>query len=123
MRKADIIEVDYTAGDPRQAVAVLRQLAASYLEAHLRVHGTPGTHEFFLSQMAHYQNELKDAEANLADFRRKHDIVMFGPQTEEILRKASDSTSSLFEADAGIRDDKRKIADARTQLAASNPES
>jgi uncharacterized protein involved in exopolysaccharide biosynthesis len=121
VRKADIIEVDYTAGDPHQAVAVLRQLAASYLEAHLRVHGTPGTHEFFLSQTAHYQDELKNAEARLADFRRQHDIVMFGSQTEEILRKASDSTSTLLAADAAIRDDTRKIADARTQLAAAEP--
>src|ERR1019366_4844742 len=30
VRKADIIQVDYSAGDPRQAAAVLRQLAESY---------------------------------------------------------------------------------------------
>ena len=121
VRKADIIEVDYTAKNPQQAVAVLRQLAASYLEAHLRVHGTPGTHEFFLSQTAHYQDELKNAEAKLADFRRQHDIVLFGPQTEEVLRKASDSTSTLLATDAAIRDGTRKIADARIQLAATEP--
>ena len=121
VRKADIIEVDYTAGDPHQAVAVLRQLAGSYLEAHLRVHGTPGTHEFFLSQTAHYQDELKDAEAKLTNFRRQHDIVLFGPQTEEVLRKGSDSSSALLAAEAGIREYTRKIADARSQLAAAEP--
>src|ERR1019366_15417 len=121
VRKANIIEVDYTSKDPHKAVAVLQQLTASYLEAHLRVHGTPGTHEFFLSQAAHYQNELRDAEARLADFRRRNDIVLFPEQKEEILSKTSDATSTLLAADAAIRDDERKIADARGQLAAAVP--
>jgi uncharacterized protein involved in exopolysaccharide biosynthesis len=47
VRKTDVIEVDYTAGSSKQAVAVLQHLASAYLEAHLRVHGTPGTYKFF----------------------------------------------------------------------------
>src|SRR5437867_6623017 len=40
VRNANIIQVEYTANDPHLAAAVLRQLAESYLEAHLRVHAT-----------------------------------------------------------------------------------
>jgi len=43
VRKADIIQVDYISPDPRLAAAVLQQLGESYLDDHLKVHGTPGT--------------------------------------------------------------------------------
>ena len=121
VRKAAIIEVHYTAGDPRQAVDVLRQLAASYLEAHLRIHGSPGTREFFSSQTARYQSELNDAETRLRDFRREKDIVLFPEQKEEILRRASESSSMLLAAEAGISEYKSKIADARSQASAAAP--
>ena len=121
VRKADIIEVEYTSQDPRQAVAVLRQLAGSYLEAHLRLHGTPGTYDFFRNQAEHYRNELKNAETNMRDFSLKNDIVLFGPQQEEMLRRASESSSMLLAAEAGIREETRKISDASRQLAAMQP--
>jgi uncharacterized protein involved in exopolysaccharide biosynthesis len=121
VRKADIIEVGYTAGNPHQAVAVLRQLAVSYLEAHLRLHGSPGTHEFFLKQAAHYQGLLKDAETRLTDFRLKNDIVLFAQQKEEILRRSSESGSMLLATEAAIRESTRRLADSRGQVADAEP--
>jgi uncharacterized protein involved in exopolysaccharide biosynthesis len=116
VRRADIIEVNYTAGDPHQVATVLRQLAASYLEVHLRIHGSQGTHQFFSSQAARYQSELKDAEARLADFRAKNDIVLFEQQKEEIVRRAAESGSMLLAAEAGIREYTRRIDDARSRV-------
>ncbi len=121
VKKADIIEVEYTSRDPRQAVTVLRQVAASYLEAHLRLHGTPGTHDFFLSQAEHYRMELKEAEAKMRDFSLKHDIVLFGPQQEELLRRAAESDSMLLAAEASIREGTLRINNASKQLAEAQP--
>lgn len=121
VRKADIIEVDYVSPDPHRAVVVLKQLADSYLEAHLRVHGTPGTYEFFLKQTAHYREEVNASEAKLTEFRRQHDIVLFPQQKEDTLRKASDSASTLLATDAAIKDATRKLDDSRKQLAAADP--
>jgi uncharacterized protein involved in exopolysaccharide biosynthesis len=121
VRKADIIQIDYSAGEPRQAATVLRQLAESYLEAHLKVHATPGTYEFFTSQAARYQNELEEAETKLADFRRQNNIVMLAQQKEEMLQKAADAESALLQAEAAIREYTYKSADTRKQLAAASP--
>ena len=121
VRKANIIEVEYAATDPHRAVAVLAQLAESYLEEHLKVHGTPGTYEFFTSQAARYQHELTDAEAKLAEFRQRENIVMLAQQKDAMLQKASDSESALNQADATIRDYTSRIADTRAQLAAAAP--
>ena len=121
VRKANVIEVDYTSTDPRVAVAVLRQLADSYLEAHLKLHSTPGTYEFFASQTAYYENQLGDAEAKLADFRQRDNIVMFSEEEDAILRKASEAEAALSQVEASIREYTDKIADSRTQLAAASP--
>jgi uncharacterized protein involved in exopolysaccharide biosynthesis len=121
VKKTNIIEVWYTTGAPRRAVGVLQQLAASYLEAHLRIHGTPGSHEFFSNQAARYQSELKDAETSLANFRLKNDIVLFAQQKEEMLRRAGESSAMLLASEAGIREYRQKIADARSQFAATEP--
>jgi len=121
VRKADIIQVDYSSTNPRLAAAVLQQLAESYLEEHLKVHATPGTYQFFTSQAARYQHELTDAEAKLAEFRQRENIVMLAQQQDAMLQKASEAESALNQADANIRDYTSRIADTRRQLAAAAP--
>jgi uncharacterized protein involved in exopolysaccharide biosynthesis len=119
VRKANIIQIDYSATDPHQATAVLRHVSEAYLEEHLNVHGTPGTYQFFASQAEHYQNELKSAEAKLEQYQQKHEIVMFAPQTDAMLQRASDSEAALMQADVAIGEYRRKIADTKIQLAAA----
>jgi uncharacterized protein involved in exopolysaccharide biosynthesis len=121
VRKADIIEVDYSATNAHRAVAVLTQLADSYLVAHLKVHGTPGTYEFFKRQTDRYQTELQDAEAKLAAFRQSENIVMLAQQKDTMLQKVSEADSAIMQADAAIGEDTQKIAGTRSQLAAAEP--
>lgn len=121
VRKADIIQIDYSSTDPQLAAAVLQQLAESYLEEHLKVHGTPGTYQFFVSQAARYQRELSEAEARLAQFRQREDIVMLAPQQDAMLQKVSEAESSLNQADVAIRDYISRIANTRRQLALAAP--
>jgi len=121
VRKADIIEVNYMAADPHQVITVLRQLAASYLEAHVRIHGTPGTYEFFSKQAFHYLDELRSAEKALTDYRIQNNIVLFAQQKEDVLRRASEASSALLATQAGIHEFARTIADARDQVANAPP--
>jgi uncharacterized protein involved in exopolysaccharide biosynthesis len=121
VRKADIIELNYVANDPHQVITVLTQLASSYLEAHVRIHGSPGTYEFFSKQAEHYVEELRNAEAAFTDFRLKKDIVLFGQQKEEILRRAAEASSTLLATEASIREYTLTIADARAQAAGAAP--
>jgi len=121
VRKADIIEVEYADVDPHRAVAVLASLAELYLEAHLKVHGTPGTYEFFKGQAERYQRELQDADGKLADFRRSENIVMLPEQKDVLLQKAAESESAFLQADAAADEYTRKIADTRHALGAAQP--
>lgn len=121
VRKANIIQVAYADTDPRRAVAVLATLADLYLEEHLKVHGTPGTYEFFKGQAERYQSELKDAESKLAAFRRSENIVMLAQQKDVMLQKAAESQSALLQAEAAIGEYTWKTADTRRQLGAAQP--
>jgi uncharacterized protein involved in exopolysaccharide biosynthesis len=121
VRRANIIQVEYVDEDPRRAVAVLAVLSEGYLEAHLKVHGTPGTYQFFKGQAERYQGELKDAESRLGEFRRSERIVSLEEQKTVMLQKAANSESALKEAEAGVGEYTQKIADARRQLASADP--
>jgi len=121
VRKANVIQVDYISKNPHLAASVLRQVSDSYLEAHLRLHSTPGTYQFFATQTARYQQDLNDAEAKLTTFRQQGNIVMLEQQKDEMLRKASDSESALLQAESAVGEYNDKITDTRRQLAASSP--
>jgi uncharacterized protein involved in exopolysaccharide biosynthesis len=121
VHKANIILVEYADTDPRRAVAVLSNLAGLYLEAHLKVHGTPGTYQFFQGQADRYQHELNDAESNLAELRRRENIVMLAQQKDVTLQKASESEAALMQAEASISEYTQKIAGTRLQLDAAQP--
>jgi uncharacterized protein involved in exopolysaccharide biosynthesis len=74
-RKAEIIEVRYTAGSPEVAALVLQTLANLYLEKHLKLHRPAGTQEFFTTQTDQYAGQLRAAENNLATFQRDQDFT------------------------------------------------
>lgn len=119
IRKANIIEVDYSNTNARLAAAVLSELSEAYLEAHLRIHGTPGSYDFFAQQAALYQTQLKKAEQRLAAFHAQDNIVLLTQQKDVMLQKSAESDAALLLAEATIREDQDRIADIRTQLGAA----
>jgi uncharacterized protein involved in exopolysaccharide biosynthesis len=106
VRKANIIQVEYIDKVPRRAV---------------KVHGTPGTYEFFKGQAERYEGELKDAESKLGDFRRSENIVILEEQKTVMLQKAAESEAALRQAEAAVSEDTQRIADTRRQLASFEP--
>jgi uncharacterized protein involved in exopolysaccharide biosynthesis len=120
-RKANIIVVGYVDTDPRRAVSVLSNLESLYLEEHLRVHGVPGTYEFFKREADRYQKEMKQAEDKLDRYRQRENIVSLTDQKYVTMQKAVESENSLMQADATIGEYTQKIAEARRQLGTAEP--
>ena len=61
-KKAEIIEVRYTAKSPEAAALVLQTLANLYLEKHLKLHRPAGTQEFFQTQTDQYSRAAKERQ-------------------------------------------------------------
>lgn len=115
-RKADIIDISYSAGSPNQAASVLRELVNAYLEAHLRVHRSAGTQEFFRMQTEKYWADLKAYETRLNDFRRVNNLVSVKDQKELIARKLLEVEGNWYESDTAWREAESKVKNIESQL-------
>jgi uncharacterized protein involved in exopolysaccharide biosynthesis len=120
-RMANVIQVDYVSHDPHMAAVVLQQLAASYLELHLKVHGSPGTYEFFAAQRDRYQKELQAISVKLEEFNQQQKISALPQQKEILLQKQAESEAAMMQAEAAIHQSNEEITDARKQLSKTTP--
>jgi uncharacterized protein involved in exopolysaccharide biosynthesis len=120
-RMSNVIQVGYVSHDPHMAAVVLQQLAASYLELHLRVHGSPGTYEFFAGQRGRYQKELQAVGVKLEQFNQQQQITGLRQQKEILLQKQAESESAMMQADAAIHQSNEEITNARKQLSKTTP--
>jgi uncharacterized protein involved in exopolysaccharide biosynthesis len=120
VRKANVIEISYSATSPERAASVLRELLKGYLDAHLNVHRSAGTEEFFRGQTASYEAQLHDAENRVSDFRRRNNLTSIAEQKEIVSRKVAESESALREADAALAETATRVRELRDQLAAQD---
>jgi len=118
VRKANIIQINYTDASPELAISVLKELSAAYLDAHLSMHGTAGSQVFFRNQTLHYETELHDAESRLTAFRRQRNLTSIAEQRELLLRKTMDFESEVRQADATIAETSSRVHELRGQVAA-----
>ena len=113
LRKTNIIEVRYKAGNPDQAAFVLTDLTNRYLTKHLLVHSAPGTYKFFTDEVAQYRSQWVQAQVALSDFhRQKHLFAMDQQQTAVIAR--------LETVDAQLKDLHAQIEEQRSRLDQDN---
>ena len=99
VRKSDVIEVSYQSPDARRSAAVVRALADVYL----RLHGSPGSSNFFQQIAAEYAGELATAEAALARFRQAHGIVALTEEKTLALQQSTELEKSLASSTAQTR--------------------
>lgn len=103
IRKSNVIEVTYQSPDPRRSASVVQTLSNLYLEAHLKLHGAPGSYDFFQQLSTSYLGDLRAAESELADFRRVHRIVALPDEKTLALQQTTDLEKSLVESQAATR--------------------
>jgi uncharacterized protein involved in exopolysaccharide biosynthesis len=121
VKKADIIEVSYTAKSPEVAAAVLQNLANLYLEKHLKLHRPPGTYEFFQSQANQYSEQLREAEAKLAAFRQRTNVIALDQEKQLNLQKMADAQSKYLETGGAVKEATERLGKLQQQLGTLAP--
>lgn len=116
IKKSNIIEITYQARQPALTAAVLKALAEAYLEQHLLVHRAPGTDEFFKTQAATSEKQLQEAEATLADFEERNNIVALDAQKDQGLKKVLETEASLWDAETAGRETAQRLEKIKQQL-------
>ncbi|MHC4119197.1 MAG: hypothetical protein ACYSWO_17015, partial [Planctomycetota bacterium] len=94
------ITLSYKSQNPQLAQEVLTKLIDSYLEKHIAVHQTPGSHEFFTQQSAHLHGKLTELEDELQQQRVMLDhisVLENNKNQTEIALAASKATVEALE--------------------------
>ncbi len=110
IRRANIIEVEYTGKSPALAASVLRAISEGYLEAHLRAQSTPGAYRFFSDQAMHYQEQLQQAYDHLAVFSRRENASNLEQQRTLLTQSLAGQKSSLQQAEAARAQLQQEVA-------------
>jgi uncharacterized protein involved in exopolysaccharide biosynthesis len=113
VRKANIIEVTYSANSPQLAASVLRSIEGGYLEAHQRAQSMPGGYHFFAAEMQYYKDQLAEKQRAFAEFSDHEGAANLDQQLTLLTRTISDQESSLQQAQA-------QAAELSTQIGKSN---
>ena len=116
VKKANIIEVNYTSKSPEIAATVLKQLAELYLEKHLKLHRPPGTHEFFKDRADEYKSDLRDAENKFSAFQQQMNVVSLDRQKELMLSRLTDTQAKLSDLNGTIKEADKRVAELKRQL-------
>ena len=109
IRKTNIVQVSYLSPDPRQAAAVVREVADAYLAAHLVMHSSPGTYELYKAQAAAAADQLRQAEEALAGLGRQADLLNLETQKRDALERVNALTAELDATDAAIREQSTRV--------------
>lgn len=116
LKKANLIEVKYSAESPQRAAAVLQRLGQLYLDKHLQAHRPAGTYEFFQTQSEAYTRALQDAETKLESFRRQNNVVALEQQKSIGLQRLSDTQARLRDADGALNESSQRVTALNQQL-------
>jgi uncharacterized protein involved in exopolysaccharide biosynthesis len=115
-----LIEVRYTGSEKDEVSRVLEKLPEIYLQKHLQVNRRPEVLEYFQSQAETFEEELRLAEAELAEFRSALPLLVIEAQ-QQIVQKLSESAKQRMEAEAAIREAESRAAELARQLSELPP--
>lgn len=117
IKKTNLIQVSYAAGDPQVAAKVLRAVANVYLEKHTEVHRPSGEFRFYEQQTGESRRQLEDSKRKLLLFTRGHGVVAAAQQRDLALQKLSEVDASTRQTGIELAATRQRVAALEHQLA------
>jgi len=121
MKKTDIIQITYSAHDPKLAAQVLNNLVNAYIEKHVSIHRPTGQLAFFDEETNRYKHELDQAEDQLKTFSEAQGGVAPQISRDITLQKLNEFAASLESTRAEMAGTEKRIANLEQQ-AGSTPD-
>ena len=100
IRKSNVIEVEYWDRSPERATHVLQLVSAEYLNKHLRLQRPAGGYDFFRDEANRYQQQLEEAEAQLAEFEKSKNIVGLEEKKAALMKQINQADDDIRSSDA-----------------------
>lgn len=114
--QSNLIHIAYRSRNPELASAILRGLNKQYLEKHLTVYRPAGVFDFFHQQTQHYQQELEQAEQQLAGYDLAKNSSDPELEKDILVRKAGEFEGSLRETESEVADTEKRINELQSEM-------
>lgn len=114
--QSNLIHIAYRSRHPELASAILSDLNKQYLEKHLEVYRPAGVFDFFHQQTQHYQQELEQAEQQLAGYDLAKNSSDPELEKEILVRKAGEFEGSLRVTESEMADTEKRINELGNEM-------
>jgi uncharacterized protein involved in exopolysaccharide biosynthesis len=115
IKKSSVIKVSFEHRDPKLAAQAVNLTVEFFKEKHLQVHS--GSESTFLeTQLKLYEQELKNSENRLENFKQKNRVFSLDEQKTLLLRQRMELDTALKEATNRIDELGKKRASQRGQI-------
>jgi uncharacterized protein involved in exopolysaccharide biosynthesis len=121
LKKTNVIQLTYSAHNPKYAAQVLNNLVNAYVEKHVAIHRPAGQLAFFDEETNRYKHELDQAEVQLKNFSQGQGGVAPQVSRDITLQKLNEFAASLESTRAEMAATEKKIANLEQQ-AGSTPD-
>ena len=115
-KDSSIISISYKAESPMLAQNVIATLIDYYLEKHIAVHQTPGSHQFFLQQANQLRSKLALSEEELRNLRDESGISSIEEQQQVIFSRITALEGQTGAAEAELAACQAKIQGLQKML-------
>ena len=115
LKKTNVIQISYSAHDPKVAAKVLDKVITAYFEKHVEVNRPPGQLKFFEEETDRYKHDLDQAEDQLKKFSEEQGGVAPQVSRDMTLQKLNDFSSSLEQTRAEMAATDKKIQELQKQ--------
>ena len=102
LKDSSVISISYESESPKLAQNVIATLINYYLEKHIAVHQTPGSHQFFLQQVTDLRSKLALSENELRGLRDESGISSLEEQRQVMLNRIAELEGQAGAAEAEL---------------------
>jgi uncharacterized protein involved in exopolysaccharide biosynthesis len=116
LRKSNLIQVRYLAGDGEEAASVLSTLSRFYLRKHTELQRPSGELQFFEKETSGYESKLRDSEANLVRFTQDRGVAAPALERDITLQKLGEAEATFRQLEQELVESGRRATSLRAQM-------
>ena len=115
VRKSNVINVFFQHNDPKIAAKAVNLLVEAFKDKHLALHADPQS-SFIGSQLASFENQLKESERNLQEYQQNNKAFSLEEQRSLLLRQRTEFDSAYKIASSNVSENLRRIDSIKSQM-------
>jgi len=116
LENSNIIGISFDGRSPEVAQSVVAKLVELYLEKHIAVHQTAGSHEFFLQQSDRLRNKLAESENELRNLKDATGISSLEEQRTIIVKRIGTLKEEVESTESELASSKAKVEALKENL-------